>query len=70
MKVIAINGSPRKNGNTSQALKIMADELEEQGIERSRWFHSCFPNILCRNSRNNEGFSRQSILYKFKVFQI
>lgn len=33
MKVIAINGSPRKNGNTNQALKIMADELEQQGIE-------------------------------------
>jgi multimeric flavodoxin WrbA len=33
MKVIAINGSPRKNGNTDQALKIMTDELEQQGIE-------------------------------------
>ncbi len=33
MKVIAINGSPRKNGNTSQALKVMTDELEQQGIE-------------------------------------
>jgi multimeric flavodoxin WrbA len=33
MKVIAINGSPRKNGNTDQALKIMTDELEQQRIE-------------------------------------
>ncbi len=33
MKVIAINGSPRKDGNTNQALKIMAHELERQGIE-------------------------------------
>ena len=33
MKVIAINGSPRKDGNTNQALKIMAHELEQQGIE-------------------------------------
>lgn len=31
--MIAINGSPRKNGNTSQAFKVMADELEQQGIE-------------------------------------
>ena len=31
MKVIAINGSPRKDGNTNQALKIMAHELEQQG---------------------------------------
>lgn len=33
MKVIAINGSPRKDGNTNQALKVMADELEQQDIE-------------------------------------
>lgn len=33
MKVIAINGSPRKNGNTGLVLRIMADELEQQGIE-------------------------------------
>lgn len=33
MKVIAINGSPKKNGNTYQALKQVATELEEKGIE-------------------------------------
>ena len=33
MKVIAINGSPHKNGNTTLALKTMTDELEKQGIE-------------------------------------
>ena len=33
MKVIAINGSPRTNGNTSTALRAMTDELERQGIE-------------------------------------
>lgn len=33
MKVIAINGSPHKNGNTTLALKAMTDELEKQGIE-------------------------------------
>ena len=33
MKVIAINGSPRFNGNTSMALKAMTDELERQGVE-------------------------------------
>lgn len=32
MKVIAINGSPRKDGNTSKALELMADELENDGI--------------------------------------
>ena len=33
MKVIAINGSPNRKGNTTLALKSMTDELERQGIE-------------------------------------
>lgn len=32
MKVIAINGSPKKEGNTYHALKIVLDELEKEGI--------------------------------------
>ncbi|WP_105615403.1 flavodoxin family protein [Vallitalea okinawensis] len=33
MKVIAFNGSPRKEGNTYHAIKIVTDELEKEGIE-------------------------------------
>ena len=33
MKVIAINGSPNKLGNTWHALSIIGNKLEEQGIE-------------------------------------
>ena len=33
MKVVAINGSPKKEGNTYQALKIIGSKLEENGIE-------------------------------------
>lgn len=33
MKVIALNGSPRKEGNTYHGLKIVTDELEKEGIE-------------------------------------
>ncbi|GMO12772.1 MAG: flavodoxin family protein [Treponemataceae bacterium] len=33
MKVIALNGSPRKNGNTNQALSLMASELQDAGID-------------------------------------
>lgn len=33
MKVVAFNGSPRKNGNTSAALQIVLDELKNEGIE-------------------------------------
>lgn len=32
MNVVAINGSPREEGNTYQALKIVTEELEKQGI--------------------------------------
>jgi len=33
MKVIAINGSPKKEGNTYHALKMVGSQLEESGIE-------------------------------------
>jgi len=33
MKVIAINGSPHKEGNTYHALKVVGSKLEENGIE-------------------------------------
>lgn len=33
MKVVAFNGSPRKEGNTYQAIKIVTGELEKAGIE-------------------------------------
>lgn len=33
MKVIAINGSPKKEGNTYHAIKIVADELEKENID-------------------------------------
>ncbi len=33
MKVLLINGSPRENGNTFQALSEVANTLNEEGIE-------------------------------------
>ncbi len=33
MKVVALNGSPKTNGNTYTALKVVCDELEKEGIE-------------------------------------
>ncbi len=33
MKVIAFNGSPRKNGNTAGCLNTVLGELVKQGIE-------------------------------------
>lgn len=33
MKVVAFNGSPRKEGNTYHAIRLAAEELERAGIE-------------------------------------
>ncbi len=33
MKVVAINGSPRKNGNTSILINMVLEELTKEGIE-------------------------------------
>ncbi len=33
MKVVAFNSSPRKDGNTTILIKLVLDELENQGIE-------------------------------------
>lgn len=68
MKVIAINGSPRKNGNTSQALKIMADELEGQGIEVEIIqighlnIHGCIGCGYCRTSADNQCVFKDDIV--------
>jgi len=58
MNVIAINGSPRANGNTSMALKAMTDELEKQGIQTETIqigklsIRGC---IACGHCRSSEG---------------
>lgn len=33
MKVLAINGSPRSNGNTAQSLRYVMNELEQEGVQ-------------------------------------
>jgi len=33
MKVVAFNGSPKKEGNTYHGIKMVAEELEKEGIE-------------------------------------
>lgn len=60
VKVIALNGSPRKDGNTAAALKIMAEELKKEGIETEivnvghLAIHGCTACGYCAGSENNE----------------
>ena len=37
MKVLLINGSPRKNGNTHLALSEVAKALNENGVETEKY---------------------------------
>lgn len=59
MKVIAINGSPKKDGNTSRVLKLMADELEKEGIGvetvhvGNQRVHGCTACGHCATSEKN-----------------
>ncbi len=59
MKVIAINGSPEKEGNTYTVLKMMADTLISEGIEveiiqvGDQLIHGCIGCGYCRKCENN-----------------
>ena len=53
MKVIAFNGSPRKDGNTSLMIKTVFDELEKENIEcdlvnlAGKKIHGCIACYKC-----------------------
>lgn len=46
MKVLMFNGSPRENGCTNAALKIIADQLKKEGVESK---------IICVGNREISG---------------
>lgn len=54
MKVIALNGSPRLIGNTSNILHEVADELEKEGIETEQVQVYSFDFELCNDCRSCE----------------
>lgn len=53
MKVIAINGSPKKDGNTSRLLRAVLTELENEGIKTElihiggKSLHGCIACMKC-----------------------
>lgn len=55
MKAIAVNGSPRKNGNTYLMLNMVLDELKARGIETEliqaggRGIHGCVACGKCKD---------------------
>ena len=58
MKVIAINGSPRKNGNTSILIQTVFEELKTQGIETEevnvgrKNFRGCLACMKCAETQD------------------
>lgn len=60
MKVVAFNGSPRKDGNTFMALNIILDELKSEGIQTelfqlgSHQIRGCNACLLCK--KTGDGF--------------
>ena len=59
MKVIAFNGSPRKEGNTSILLKTVCEELNKECIETEiiqiggKLVHGCTACMKCFEKKNN-----------------
>lgn len=58
MKVVAINGSSRKDGNTADMLHVVLQELEKQGIETEhiqlagQTIHPCKACFACAGKKN------------------
>lgn len=55
MKIVAINGSPRKNGNTAQVLEAVRKEVEAAGVEFEVFqpgtkVHPCMACYNCLNT--------------------
>ena len=60
MKVVAINGSPKRNGNTALALDAISEVLEAEGIRAERMdvggerLHGCSGCGACRQKANRK----------------
>lgn len=60
MKVIAFNGSPRKDGNTAILIRHVLDELEKEGIETEtmqiggKSVHGCIACMKCFEKKDKK----------------
>jgi multimeric flavodoxin WrbA len=58
MKVVAFNGSPRRDGNTMESIKIVLAELEKEGISTEivqvggKLLHGCSACGKCRQTKD------------------
>ena len=60
MKVVAFNGSPRKEGNTAALIKHVLTELEKEGIETEtvqvggKSIHGCTACAKCFENKDKK----------------
>jgi len=60
MKVVAFNGSPNKEGNTYQAIRLVLNELEKEGIETeiihvgNKPIRGCIACHQCAKNKNEQ----------------
>ncbi len=60
MKIIAINGSPKPEGNTYHALKIVIEQLEKEGIDAeiihvgNKIIRGCLACGSCKQNKNEK----------------
>jgi multimeric flavodoxin WrbA len=60
MKVVAFNGSPRKDGNTTILIRRVFSELEKQGIETNlvqlsdKQIHGCIACYKCGKNKDRQ----------------
>jgi len=75
MKVIALNGSPKKEGNTAYAVSLVAEELNDQGID-VEVFHiggeairGCTACGVCKSGNPCPFSSAQELSWMRRIYQ-
>ena len=69
MKVLLVNGSPRKDGNTYLALRQIAGVLEQQGIETDIFWIGNEPIngcVMCGGCRNTKRCALGGVVTEFQ----
>jgi len=68
MKVLALNGSPHKNGGTAAAIKLVSFELEKHGIETeiiqigNEVIKGCIGCMSCKKTGSNHCIFNEDIV--------
>ncbi len=68
MKVVAFNGSPRKDGNTSILVSYVFGELEKEGIETEMFhlggkkIHGCIACMKCHENKDQRCSVKNDVL--------